>query len=90
MKSIKLSKRLKVFETMGNKTLRVPFNSPLNKYDTETQTVGCRANNPDICSSNGLFGICAFSSEDGICKRPSRAWKKKYAELKEKECGQTR
>jgi len=69
---------------MSEKKLRVPFNDPLNDEDTESQTLGCRANNPDICANNGIEGICAFASSDGICKKPSRAWKKKFAELKEK------
>ena len=67
------------------KTLRVPYNVPLNELDTETQTYGCRQNNPDICGSNGVPGICAFISDDGICKKPSCSWKKKYNELKDAE-----
>lgn len=67
-----------------NKSLKYPFNAPLNDGDTEVKTVGCRANNPDICANNGITNVCAFASSDGICKRPSRAWKKKYTELKEK------
>lgn len=63
--------------------LRVPFNSPLNEKDTENQTFGCRQNNPDICASNSIPNVCAFTSEDCICKRTSRAWKRKYKELKE-------
>jgi hypothetical protein len=61
--------------------LKIPFGSEINAGDTENQTYGCRANNPDICSNNQLEGICAFVTEDGICKKPSRAWKKKYQEL---------
>ena len=41
------------------------------------------SNNPDICGNNGLSGICAFASDDGICRKPSRAWKKQYQKLKE-------
>lgn len=67
---------------MNEKKLRIPLNAPLTEQDTETQTYGCRANNPDICSSNYLMGVCAFASDDCICKKPSRAWKKKYHELK--------
>ena len=66
---------------MSNK--KVPFNAPLYPLDTESQTMGCRANNPDICGNNGLSGICAFASDDGICRKPSRAWKKQYQKLKE-------
>lgn len=61
---------------------KVPFDAPLNDKDRETQTYGCRQNNPDICGSNGLVGICAFVSDDGICRKPSRAWKKQYTKLK--------
>ena len=68
-----------------NKKLKVPFNAPLNDCDTETQTYGCRANNPDICGNNGLHNICAFESFDCIRKKPSRAWKKQYQKLKEGE-----
>ena len=58
---------------MNEKELRIPFNAPLNKVDTEVQTYGCRQNNPDICGNNGLAGIC---------RKPSRAWKKQYQKLK--------
>ena len=67
---------------MSNKELRIPFSAPLNEQDTENQTYGCRQNNPDICSNNLMPGVCAFVRPDGICKKPSRAWKKKYIELK--------
>lgn len=67
---------------MKEKELRIPFSAPLNEQDTETQTLGCRANNPDICSNNYLSGVCAFASDDCICKKPSRAWKKQYQKLK--------
>ena len=63
---------------MANKNFCVPFNAPLNKEDTEEQTKGCRANNPDICAFNGI----TFTRPDCICKKPSRAWKKQYAKLK--------
>lgn len=68
---------------MKNNLLKVDFNAPLNEKDTELQTYGCRANNPDICSSNGIEGLCAFASNDNICKKPSRAWKKKFYQLSE-------
>ena len=74
---------------MSNSNLRIQFNAPLDEKDTELQTYGCRANNPDICANNpdicannSIPGICAFTSEDRTCKKPSRAWKKKYFELK--------
>ena len=70
---------------MIEKELKVPFSAPLNELDSEKQTYGCRANNPDICANNSLNGICAFTSEDFICRKPSRAWKKQYSKLKEGE-----
>lgn len=66
---------------MDKKDLKIGFHAPLHKLDTESQTFGCRANNPDICSNNGLT-VCAFVSPDGICKKPSKAWKKQFAKLK--------
>lgn len=64
--------------------LKVGFHEPLNPEDTENQTKGCRANNPDICF-NQLNPCCAFVREDGICTHPSRAWKRQYYKLKEEE-----
>lgn len=63
---------------MNNKQLRIPFNSPLHSQNTESSTYGCRQNNPGICGSNGIPGVCAFVSNDYICKKPSRAWKKQF------------
>lgn len=65
------------------KKWRVEFNAPLNTEDTENQTYGCRQNNPDICGCNEMVGVCAFVTDDHICRSPSRAWKRQYAKLKE-------
>ena len=67
--------------------IKFAFDAPLNDLDSEYQTFGCRANNPNICANCYLPNICAFSSDDGICKKPSRAWKKQYAKLKEANNG---
>lgn len=67
---------------MNEKDLKIPFSAPLNIGDTSDTTYGCRANNPDICKNNGIENVCAFVSEDGICKEPSRAWKKQFEKLK--------
>ncbi len=67
----------------AKKSLRVPFKAPLQPGDTVDVTVGCRANNPDICKNNGIPEICAFEREDGICQIPSKAWKKQFSKLKE-------
>jgi hypothetical protein len=65
--------------------LKIAFSAPLNEKDTEKQTYGCRANNPEICGNNGLMDYCAFVRDDGICMKPSRAWKKQYHKLQEQE-----
>ena len=72
---------------MNEKELRIKLKAPLNPQDTETQTYGCRANNPDICNCCYLDGTCAFVTPDHICRKPSRAWKKIYNELKEAQNG---
>lgn len=66
--------------------LKIGFSEPLKEQDAESQTYGCRANNPNICKNNGVDEVCAFVRSDCICKIPSRAWKKKYNELKEIGC----
>ena len=63
------------------KGLKVPFKAPLQPGDTVETTVGCRANNPDICKNNGIQELCAFEREDGICHSPSKAWKKQFLKL---------
>ena len=65
--------------------IKVGFSEKLNSLDAEEQTYGCRANNPDICANNGIPGVCAYASDDNICRRPSRAWKKQYLKLKQQE-----
>lgn len=67
----------------SEKELRVKFSASLRDGDTEMQTVGCRANNPDICGNAYLSGVCAFASDDGTCKKTSSAWKKQYKKLLE-------
>ena len=67
------------------KELHIGFKAPLNPEDTEEQTYGCRQNNPDICKNNGIIDTCAFVREDGICKQPSRAWKKQFEKLKQEQ-----
>ena len=63
--------------------LKIEFNAPLNNGDSETQTYGCRANNPLICKYNGLEDVCAFYTTDHMCRQPSKAWKKQYQKLSE-------
>ena len=68
---------------MGENRIKVAFNAPLNEKDTESQTYGCRQNNPDICKYNGLPDVCAFESSDCICRKPSCAWKKQFQLLRQ-------
>ena len=68
---------------MDSKQLHFSLSDPLHDLDTEKQTFGCRANNPDICKNCFIEGKCAFSSEDHICKSPSAKWKRFYTQLKE-------
>lgn len=63
--------------------LKIPFKAPLYELDSENQTYGCRANNPDICAIYGLPNVYVFVSDDCICKKSSRAWEKQYTKLKE-------
>lgn len=72
-----------------SKDLKVPFKAPLNEMDTEEQTYGCRAINPDICIRNGLIDVCAFVSIDSVCRKPSRAWKNQYYTLLKEEKNET-
>lgn len=67
---------------MDEKSLKIPFKAALKPEDSETQTYGCRQNNPSICKNNGLFGVCAFVNDDCICRKPSAAWRKQYNKLK--------
>jgi hypothetical protein len=67
---------------MNKKALNI-FHAPLKEGDTETQTVGCRHTNPDICSSHSLLRVCAFSRADGMCLKPPSSWLKQFKKLKE-------
>lgn len=57
------------------------FSAPLQAGDSETQTVGCRHTNPDICAKNGIQGKCAFAAVDNICRTPPASWAKKFRRL---------
>lgn len=61
--------------------IRFPLTAPLNEFDTEKQTYGCRHSNPEICNSCYIEKICAFTSSDHICKKPSKSWVKFYQKL---------
>lgn len=67
---------------MNKKSLSIPFNAPLNPQDTELQTYGCRANNPDICKNNGLPNVCALFSVDYICKNRKELGKSNITSLR--------
>lgn len=66
-----------------NKKLMFSQKAPLNPGDSENTTYGCRHSNPDICASCYIDNVCAFTSKDNICKKPSAKWKKIYKKLKE-------
>ena len=66
-----------------SKEYHIPLRAPLHSLDTAEQTFGCRQANPDICGSCNLESVCAFVTEDHICRHPSAKWKKIYSELKE-------
>ena len=65
------------------KELCFTLKEPINDGDTDTTTNGCRHSNPDICGSCCIDGVCAFTSKDHICKKPSMKWKKFYKKIKE-------
>jgi hypothetical protein len=50
--------------------LHIPQNAPLHDKDTSSQTYGCRAYNPYICKYCDTDLICAFVTDDKICKSP--------------------
>ena len=60
---------------------RIGFNDPLHSLDTQFQTYGCRQTCPENCKKNGLPGVCAFASEDGVCRSPSKRWPRQYQKL---------
>ena len=65
-----------------DKKLKIKFGAPLQEGDTEVSTRGCRANNPDICANCYLDDVCAFVRPDGICLKPTAAWKKQFIKLR--------
>ena len=56
--------------------------APLHPLDTETQTVGCRHTQPDICAKNGLPKVCALVRPDKTCYAPPQSWPKQFQKLK--------
>ena len=68
---------------MIEKELKVPFSAPINELDTELQTYGCGANNSDIFINSSMQEVCAFVSNDCICRKHLRTRKKQYTKLKE-------
>lgn len=70
---------------MNKNDLHFDFNAPLHEKDTPTQTFGCRAYQPNICANADIPKLCAFVRSDCICLKPSRAWKKQYYKLSEKD-----
>ena len=58
------------------------FHAPLNPLDSETQTLGCRHTNSDICAKNGLPKVCALVRADNLCFAPPMTWPKQFQKLK--------
>ena len=58
------------------------FHAPLNPLDSETQTLGCRHTNSDICAKNGLPKVCALVRADKLCFAPPMTWPKQFQKLK--------
>jgi len=57
------------------------FHEPLEAEDARDRTVGCRHTSPIICRKNGMPGVCAFVTDDGICLAPPLSWAKQYEKL---------
>jgi hypothetical protein len=64
-----------------NKNLHFPIRNPLHEKDSSTSTYGCRHSNPDICGFCYMDKVCAFVTDDDICRHPSRFWARYYKEL---------
>jgi hypothetical protein len=57
------------------------FHASLHPLDTETQTFGCRHNNPHFCAKNQLPKVCALNRPDKICFAPPYFWPKQFKKL---------
>lgn len=57
------------------------YHDPLHPNDSETQTVGCRHTNSDICAKNEMPNVCAFVRADGVCLAPPLTWPRQYQKL---------
>ena len=50
----------------SEKGLNIEFQTFLSESETETETYGCQAKNPDNVS---LENVCVFVSQDCLCKK---------------------
>lgn len=57
--------------------------TPNSDGDTESQTVGCRHSNPDICRNHSTPNKCAFVRLDGQCLLPPQTWKGLFRQLQQ-------
>lgn len=62
--------------------MKIDQKRPLTNLDSETQTVGCRHSNPNICRNHSTEEKCAFVRNDRLCLLPPRSWKAIWEELK--------
>lgn len=69
---------------MTLKELRISPSAPLNALDTATQTYGCRHRSPHTCPNGNMPNVCAFVTNDNICRRPPNTWKRKFIILKDR------
>ena len=57
------------------------FHALLHPLDSENQTYGCRATNPNFCAKNSVPSVCAFVRKDNICLSPPKSWKNQFQKL---------
>jgi len=67
----------------GRMEIVVPFNYSIIISDTQIKTWGCYQSNLETYANNVTPEICAFITDDFICRKPSRACIKQYNKLKQ-------
>ena len=64
------------------------YHAELHSADTESETVGCRHTNADICARNQMPGVCAFVRLDNVCKSPPASWPRQFKKLASEATGE--
>lgn len=62
--------------------MKIDQRRSLSDLDTEFQTVGCRAFNPNNCRNHSTEKKCAFVKDDDLCLLPPKSWKKIFGEIR--------